>query len=139
MQEPNKLTPSQAAELLDISTRTLSRYALAFENSLSEGAGRHGKKRSWDGEDVATIRRAQALMAKGMTISDISDVLNVRPSGDDTPATILSPEQNIVLGGMIERTRQLGDDVTSQDERIEAIETWLRLPWWKKLFTGPTD
>jgi len=129
--------------MLEISTRTLSRYALAFELSLSEGASRRGKKRSYDGEDITTLRRAMELM-QNMTIAEVAPVLNVRPSDDEAHPIVLSPEANLALGGVIERAKQIGDELhdqgeelQEQDSRIDRLEKWAALPWWQKLFSKP--
>jgi len=137
--EPQRLTPSQAASLLDISTRTLSRRALAFEISLSEGASRRGRKRSFDGEDISTLRRAQDLMDRGMTIAEVAEILSVRPSNDESHPIVLSPESNIALGTALERTKQIGDELHDQDTRIDRLEKWLREPWYRRLFGRPPE
>jgi len=136
--EPRSLTPSQCAEVLGVSTRTLRRYSSALSNSLSEPASKRGKKRFYNSQDVETLRRAQKMMRQGMRLADISEVLPIQPAGDvpDT-ALIYSPEQNMALGAVIERARTIGESQEEHEERLRALEEWSRLPFWKKLTSSP--
>ena len=78
------------------------------------------------------------MMGRGMTLADIADVLPIQPATDEaSTALTLSPEANLALGSVIERARQIGDELVSQDERLERLESWAALPWWKKLFRQP--
>lgn len=136
--EPRSLTPSQCAEVLDISTRTLRRYSSILSNSLSETASKRGRKRFYSSSDVDTLRRAQKMMRQGMTLKDISEVLPIQPANDvEATALTLSPEANQVIGGLVERARQIGEEVESQDERLRKIEEFMKLPWWQRIWKRP--
>jgi len=136
--EPRSLTPSQCAELLDISTRTLRRYSSILSNSLSEPASKRGRKRFYSSQDVDTLRRAQKMMRQGMTLSDIAEVLPIQPADDvESTALTLSPETNQVIGGLVEVTRQEREKNQDQDERLDRLEEWAKQLWWKKLTTKP--
>jgi len=140
--EPRSLTPSQCAELIDVSTRTLRRYSSMLSNSLSEPASKRGRKRFYSSQDVDTLRRAQKMMRQGMTLKDIAEVLPIQPANDvEQTALTLSPEANLALGGVIERQRQEGEENReinqNQDERLDRLEEWAKQSWWKKLFSSP--
>lgn len=136
--EPRSLAPSQTAEVLGVSTRTLRRYSTILSNSLSESSSKRGKKRYYNSQDVETLRRAQRMMRQGMTLKDIAEVLPIQPANDvpDT-AMILSSEQAVMVGAAYEAARRLEEDHKEHDERIAALERWSRLPWWKKITSSP--
>jgi len=143
--QPTRLTPSQTAELLEVTTRTLRRYSSILSVALSPSAAQAGRKRFYSGSDVEILRRAQKMMKDGMALKEIATVLPVVPAGDDESTSLtLSPEQNMALGAVVERARQLtdelsdqGDQLTDQDERLKRLEEWYRLPWYRRIFGGP--
>ena len=136
--EPTRLTPSQCAELIGVSTRTLRRYSSILALALSAAASQRGKKRYYSSNDVDSLRRAQKMMGRGMTLADIADVLPIQPATDEaSTALTLSPEANLALGSVIERARQIGDELIDQDDRLRRIEKWAALPWWQKIFSKP--
>lgn len=138
LSQPSKLSPSQAAEVLQIHKRTLRRWSVLFANSLSPSAGATGKKRYYQGTDIQTLRRVEQLKARGMKLSEIAEILPIVPADEnESTSVVLAPEQNLVIGGMIERAKQLGDELESQDERLKRLEDWSKLPWYKKLFGSP--
>jgi len=142
-----KLTPSQAAEVLQIHKRTLRRWSVLFANALSPSAGATGKKRFYNSADIQTLRRVEKLKKDGMQLSEIASVLPVVPADEDQPnPLILAPEANLALGQVIERARAIGDELIDQDERLvdqnerlRRIEEFMRLPWYRRLFKKPTD
>jgi len=137
---PRKLSPSQAAEVLQIHKRTLRRWSVLFANSLSPSAGATGKKRFYNGADIQTLRRVEKLKANGMQLAEIADVLPVVPADEnESTSVVLAPEANLALGQVIERARAIGDELVDQDERLRRIEEFMKLPWYRRLFKKPTD
>ena len=135
--EPTRLNPGQVAQLLGISTRTLRRWSTAFSNSLSAGARRRGRKRSFDGQDVATLRQASELLDDGLTLAQIAERLPAIEPNQPVTALTLSTEASMALGQALERTARLTDDVSDLDVRVDQLERWLALPWWRRIFTRP--
>ena len=76
-------------------------------------------------------------MDRGMTIREVAEVLSIRPSNDEAHPIVLSPESNIALGTALERTKQIGDELHDQDDRLTNLEEWAKQSWWKKLTTKP--
>lgn len=135
--QPALLTPSQTAELLDIHVRTLRRYSTVLRIALSPTASRKGRKRFYDGGDLEVLQRCRRLMADGMTLKEIANVVAVRPADEETTALTLSTEANLALGQVIERARAISDELIDQDDRLRRLESWAQLPFWKKLFSKP--
>ena len=146
LMEARKLTPGQTAELLGISTRTLRRWSTAFTTSLSEGARRKNRKRSYTGQDVETLRRAAELLNGGLTLKQAAERLPVVSPDKQTSAVMIAPEDQIMLGRVMERTSMLTDTVTDHDERLDRIERrsrqleeWAAGPWWRRMFGKPPE
>jgi len=136
--QPTRLTPSQTAELLEVTTRTLRRYSSILSVALSPSAAQAKRKRFYSGSDVEILRRAQKMMKDGMALAEIATVLPVVPAGENESTSLtLSPEQNMALGAVVERAQRLTDEIGGQGERLKRLEEWSRLPWWKKLTSSP--
>lgn len=143
--EPTRLTPSQTAEILNVSRRTLRRWSVAFADSLSPGAARKGKRRSYDGEDVETLRRAGKFMEDGLSTKQAAEVLPVRDKNDETStALVLAPEAQVAIlqiaektATALERIDHVADRVGDQSDELDKIRRWLELPWWKRIFSRP--
>lgn len=151
------LTPSQVAEICYISTRTLARWALAFNTSLSETASRKGRKRFFTSADVEVIRKAQEYIDDGMSITDAAVVLPIYdPEEEKGTALVLSPEAAYKLGELVTQTETMSNEITRlRDEnvrleekndrvnerlyKLEAQARWQRQPFWKRLFTPPEE
>lgn len=140
-----KLTPSQTAALLDVTTRTLRRWSKAFAGSLSETASRSGKKRFYQGSDVEVLRIAQEELRQGKTVKEVAASLPKAATGSTETALILSPEQNIVLGEVRERTRHLDFVSEDHEDRLKQLEAelvymrWKSLPFWKRWSAPPPE
>ena len=141
----SRLTPSQVASLLGVTTRTLRRWSKAFDRSLSETASRKGQKRFYQGSDVEVLRMAQEQLREGKTIAEVAENLPQAATGSTETALTLSPEQNIVLGEVRERTRHLDFVSDDHEDRLTQLEAelaymrWKSLPFWKRLGTPPPE
>ncbi len=131
------LSSKQAAGLLEISTRTLRRWSVAFAGSLSEGARRKGRRRAYSSQDVDTFRKAQAMLGQALTIEQVAARLPIIQPGEPTTALTLSPEANLALGQALERTARVSETVSDHDDRLKRLEDWLRLPWYRRMFGRP--
>jgi len=139
MAEPSKLSPSQAAEVLQVHPRTLRRYCKAFANALSSSASVTGKKRYFDSSDIETLRRAQKYLSEGMNMEEVAEILPIRPSNQENQSPlVLSTESAIIVGELRERTRGVVVKVDEHDERIRQLEERIAElekgsdPWWKR-------
>lgn len=133
------LTPKQAAAQLDISTRTLRRWSTAFATALGAQAAHKGRRRAYSSQDIETLRRAQQQLAQGRTMAEVAPSLPVvDPEAPETALT-LSPEANLALGRALERTSILTETVTDHDDRLDRLEAWSRLPWYRRIFGPPPE
>jgi len=137
-EDATRLSPAQAAAMLDISPRTLRRWSVAFEAALGSSARRKGKRRAYSSQDIETLRRAQQELASGRTLAEVSPGLPVVDPDAPASALVLSPEQSFVLGQLSERSDRMADTVTNHDDRLADLEAYLRLPWYRRLFGSPT-
>jgi len=137
-EDATRLSPAQAAAMLDISPRTIRRWSVAFESALSSSARRKGKRRAYSAQDIDTLRRAQQEIAGGRTLTEVAPGLPVVDPDAPASALVLSPEQSFVLGQLSERSDRMSETVAGHDDRLADLETYLRLPWYRRLFGSPT-
>lgn len=151
------ITPRQVAEILFISARTLSRWCIAFEQSLSETASRRGRKRFFSSADVQQLQKAQAMLNEGLTIEDAAKQLPViTPEEAQQTALVLAPEHAYQLGQLVtqaeglvrevdrlrEREAKLEqekEDLRFRVERLERTMEWQKQPLWKRIFSPPDE
>lgn len=73
-----RISPKQAAELLDVSVPTIRRWSNHFATSLSEGATpARGRHRHYTEGDIAVMARAKELLASGLTYDKVAEILSV--------------------------------------------------------------
>jgi DNA-binding transcriptional MerR regulator len=131
------IKPGQASDTLDIPPSTLRRLANEFEDYLSPQTGRF---REYTLEDLDTFRRIRELLSHGMTYEDVKTRLQVleKPSEDQEVKDLaIVPELIKSLQIASDQLATLQAKSDDQDKRIKALEAWLALPWYRKLFTKP--
>ena len=139
----DKLTPAQTAHLLTINPRTLRRWSGKFSAALSITARAKRTKRYYTGSDVEILRQAQGMLAEGKNLKEVAELLPEAEIESTSTALTLSPEQNVVLGEVRERTKHLGHVSQDHDQRIDRLEKelvflrWKSQPIWKRLTTPP--
>lgn len=131
--DARRLTPKQAAEMLDVSTRTLRRWSVAFDRSLSSGASRKGKRRTYDGQDIQILKRAASMLADGMTTAQIANVLDVRMAEEETQAIVLAPETTAVIVEIARDAATALERLEHLADRVEALEESAKKPLWKRI------
>jgi DNA-binding transcriptional MerR regulator len=111
----NLLTPSQTAEILGVSPRTLARWAIAFEKSLSSTASRRGRKRFFSSYDIQQLQEAVKLIGDGLTIEATAQSLTIVDEKEvATTAMVLTPEVAGQVATVVERT----DNMVSEINRL---------------------
>jgi len=133
------IKPGQASDTLDIPPSTLRRLAKEFEDYLSPQTGRF---REYTLEDLDTFRKIRELLSHGMTYKDVKTRLQVleKPSEDQEPKSLaVVPELIKSLQIASDQLATLQAKTDKQDQRIKALEAWIALPWYQKLFTEPSD
>ena len=73
-------------------------------------------------------------MADGMTLAEISNVVAVRPADEETTALTLSPEQNLIIGGVIERQRATDEKIV---DKFRKYDEYFKLPWYRRFWKRP--
>jgi len=139
--------PKTVSEMLEVPASTLRRYAKDWADFLSESARTPGKKRRYSPEDVTVLRRIRELLGQHKDRDEIAAALQVV---DDTPpettALAVMPELLQELEGIRSRFAQLQSELEDnrQDndalrERVERLEEWLTLPWWRRFGRNPPE
>ena len=142
-------TAGQIAEMLEISLSTLRRYNQIFKDYLSETA-RRKRGRRYTTEDAAILGQVKQLFGAGYSQDEVKAQLNMVESGqssrDLSQITSLVPDiagplQEAIDGSRSNRARL--DNVETELERqranSRAWSAYLRLPWWKRMFTRPPE
>jgi len=122
------IPPRQAAEILSISTRTLGRWAQAYEKSLSSTARRKNNKRFFTGADMNVLQEAAQKMEEGLEIKDISKMLTLVDPNQEAQrsAMVLSTEVAMQVGETKQIAQQMVDEITKlrqQNEQQQEINT----------------
>lgn len=139
-------TPGQVSEMLDIPVSSLRRLSAEFADFLTKTKGRH---RRYTEQDIDILRRVREGTQHGQTIAQIKQELAIVP---ESPADQDKPGDSLMMVPAIagelsrlddsdrvimQQLQQLRADHESDHERLQRLEAWLRLPWWKRLFTPP--
>jgi DNA-binding transcriptional MerR regulator len=161
----NQKTAGELSQTLGVTTATLRNYVSKFGQFLSPDATRKTRKR-FSPEDVQTLLIAKSLLDDGLTYDQVSDQLQAQPltgeviddlppetqpedipPADEIPSAIqsieffsqvienLSAEHKNALTAKDEMIGELRQDKTRQQREI----SWLRLPWYRKLFNDPPE
>ena len=145
-------TPKQVSETLEIPLSTLRRYRSKWADYLSAP----DNKRRYSQEDIDTLRIIRDLTTQRKSADDIIQVLQEPIEPFIFEDTQPEPEPQRAIQS-IEFFSQVIDQLTSEhqtalsakDAHIETLEknqdrlqreiSWLRLPWYKKLFRDPPE
>ena len=128
------ITPKQTAEALQVSTSTLRRWSSDFEAFLSQ---RKGTKRLYTPDDLAMLRKVKDYFAEGLTTAQIKEALPVVDSSDNDKALINVPDFANALMIAREDNIRLTEAVDNLTNRLQALEDYLKLPFWKRIGKTP--
>ena len=142
-------TPGQVSDMLDVPSSTLRRYVKQFAAHLSETATKKRGRRFTE-QDIATLARARELLQQGRKPEETNELLAV--VGEDDPeaqpdaALALVPSISAALTEALDAARGLPAEVEDLSEkqggtaaRVDGLETWLREPWYRRLFGSPPE
>jgi len=140
-------TPGQVSDMLDVPPSTLRRYVKQFVKHLSESATKKRGRRFTE-QDIATLARARELLQQGRKPKEANELLAV--VGEDDPeaqpgaALALVPSISAALTEALDAARGLRTEVDDLSEkqgdtaaRVYGLETWLREPWYRRIFSSP--
>ncbi len=125
------LTPKQTASTLQVSTSTLRRWSSDFEPFLSL---RKGIKRLYSADDLAVLSRIKDLFNQGMNTAQVAEAL---PVVKDTNSALINIADfaNALAIARADNAKLL-QSVNQLNERLTALETYLSLPWYKRISKG---
>jgi DNA-binding transcriptional MerR regulator len=124
------ITPMQAAETLKVSTSTLRRWSSEFEAFLSL---RKGIKRLYSTDDLAILKRIKDYYKQGLVTSQIREALPVVEISNGDKALITIPDFADALMLAQANNAQLNQTVNDITKRLDALESYFSLPWYKKI------
>lgn len=161
----NRKTAGELSKTLGITTATIRNYVSKFGQFLSPDATRKTRKR-FSPEDVQILMAAKSLLNDGLTYDQVVNQLENQPlegeviddlppetQPEDIPAAdeIPSAIQSIEFFSQVidQLTEQHKSVISAKDETITGLKkdkdrlqmeiSWLRLPWYKKLFRDPPE
>ena len=128
------ITPKQTAETLQVSTSTVRRWSIEFDAFLSH---RTGVKRQYTTDDVATLARIRDLFKQGYSINQIRETLPTIDRSNTDKALINIADFATALSMARADNAKLNQIVTDMNTCLDALEKWLALPFYKRLFKRP--
>jgi len=131
------ITPKQVSETLDIAPSTLRRWAKRFSDHLSPHE--KGKHRSYTPSDLNTFQNIKNLLDQNLTYDEIEKRLDVLPAPqtDKQTALLNLADFTQIMEEISANNQILRSQIDKQNERINKLEEYITLPWYKKLFTKP--
>jgi len=140
-------TPGQVSDMLEIPPSTLRRYVKDFPKHLSETATKKRGRRFTE-HDIATLARARELLQQGRKPKETNKLLAIvgQEDGQAEPdsALALVPSISHALSEVQEQAQALrsilenvADNQNAANRRLEALEAWMREPWYRRLFARP--
>jgi DNA-binding transcriptional MerR regulator len=125
------LAPSQLASLLRVSTSSLRRWSVLFEDNLSPRVSKH---RSYSPDDYEVLKRVRDLSSEGVELSDIKRMLGAVVVEQSESKALVSYEDFIDILNVSRSTIQkLQSKVDQQEQELKAIRDYLALPFYKRL------
>lgn len=122
------LTPKQTAATLQVSTSTLRRWSSEFEPFLGQ---RTGIKRLYSTDDLAVLARIKELYKQGMNTAQVAEALPVVKNTNSALINITDFANALALSRA--DNAKLAQSVDDLNSRLTALESYLSLPWYRKL------
>lgn len=153
----NKQTPGQLSKMLDVTGATLRNYVKHFGQYLSDDAQKKTRKR-FNPDDVQTLRYAKSLLDDGYTYDEAVTKLETQPlegevlddlppfedesqdapPADEIPSAIQTREfYEQFFKPALDAKDQTINLLEQDKNRLQRELTFLRLPWYRKLFRDP--
>ena len=126
------LTPGQIAQSLDVSTATVRRWSARYARHLSPNTP--GKKRSYTVDDLAVLTRVRDMSATGTPLVQIDQALAVTDIPAQSSALISLTDFAQSLQSARDQVASLQFQLDQQNTRLDALTSWLALPFYKRWF-----
>jgi len=127
------LTPKQVTETLTVPSSTLRRWSKRFSKHLTPHEPH--THREYSTSDLDTLRKIRDLLEDGLTYDDIEPKLDIIEPKET--ALLNLADFNQVLEATRATIQSLKDQLETQSERIEKLENYFSLPFYKRIFTKP--
>lgn len=129
------LTPKQISETLTVPTSTLRRWSKRFSKHLTP----HEPKshRTYNTSDLETLRKIRDLLKNGLTYDQIDPKLDIMEPSENENAIMNVVDFNQVLEQARASIQRLQSQIDNQADKIERLENFLSLPFYKRIFTKP--
>ena len=142
-------TPGQVSDMLEVPPSTLRRYVKDYPEHLSETATKK-RGRRYSEADTATLARAREMLQQGRDPEEVGKLLAAvgQEGGQAEPDSALAPVPSIsqALVEVQEQAQALrsileavADRQSEAERRVEILEAWIREPWYRRVFGGPSD
>lgn len=128
-------TPNQVSEMLKIPASTVRRYASIYTDYLSFKHSQ-GRKREYTDQDIVTLARIRDLSNEGFNHNQIKDRITIIDHQEENPITKsldLIPSIAKQLQTFVDYQHQTNDQINLLTKRIDDLESFIKLPWYKKI------
>jgi len=129
------LTPKQISETLTVAPSTLRRWSKRFSKHLTPHEP--NTHREYSTSDLETLRKIKELLDAGLTYDDIEPKLDVIEPSETDKALISLSDFNQVIEQARASIQRLQSQIDDQAQKIESLENYLSLPFYKRIFTKP--
>jgi len=129
------LTPKQISETLTVAPSTLRRWSKRFSKHLTPHEPH--THREYSTSDLETLRKIRDLLENGLNYDDIEPELDIIEPSETDKALMTLSDFNQVLEQARASIQKLQSQIDTQAEKIERLENYLSLPFYKKIFTKP--
>lgn len=136
-------SPGEVSKLLDVPTSTLRRWSAHFAPYLSPSAQGKGHKRVYTDDDLNLLTQIRDLTAKSVHLDKIPELLG---QVIDQPGEVPEPVTALALPGVLREWRkitaqleQLQATQQATQERLDRLEAYLKLPWYRRIGKKPPE
>jgi len=127
------LTPKQVSETLTVASSTLRRWSKRFSKHLTPHEPT--KHREYNTSDLETLRKIRDLLEDGLTYDEIEPKLDIIEPQET--ALLNLADFNQVLEQARASIQALQSQIDAQAQKIESLEDYLRMPFYKRIFRKP--
>jgi len=128
------LSPSQLASLLKVSTATLRRWSVLFEDNLSKRVTKH---RLYSPDDFEVLKRVRDLSSDGVPLDEVKRMLGEVVVGQSESKGLVLYEDFIeyleISRSTIQKLEGRVKDQQAEIDKLRAITDYLSLPFYKRL------
>ena len=129
------LTPKQVSETLAVPSSTLRRWSKRFSKHLTPHEPH--THREYNTSDLETLRKIRDHLEDGLTYDEIEPKLDIIEPSENDKALMTLSDFNQILEQTSASIQKLQSQIDTQAQKIEKLEDYLSLPFYKRIFTKP--